>query len=58
MKKPKNKVKKQPKVKPKNKRSIEDLERIVNERPIRGLSHAWLIGAAKRELDKLNNTES
>jgi hypothetical protein len=43
--------------KPKNKRSIEDLERIINERPIRGLSHAWLIGAAKRELDKLNNTE-
>ena len=36
--------------------SIEDLERIVNERPIRGLSHAWLIGAAKRKLDELNNT--
>ena len=44
--------------KPKNKRSIENLERIVNERPIRGLSHAWVIGAAKRELDKLNNTEA
>ena len=43
--------------KPKNKRSIEDLERIANERPIRGLSHAWLIGAAKQELNKLKNTE-
>ena len=43
--------------KPKNKRSIEELERIANERPIRGLSHAWVIGAAKRELNKLNNTE-
>jgi len=37
--------------------SIADLERIANERPIRGLSHAWIIGAAKRALDKLNNTE-
>ena len=36
--------------------SIADLERIVNERPIRGLSHAWIIGAAKRKLDKLTNT--
>ena len=56
MKKPKNKVKKQPKVKPKNKRSIEDLERIVNQ-PIRGLSHAWLVGAAKKELEKMKNIE-
>ena len=57
MKKPKNKVKKQPKVKPKNKRSIENLERIVN-RPIKGLSDAWLVGAAKKELEKMKNTEA
>ena len=49
------KKKKQPK--PKSKRTIADLERIINERPIRGLSHAWLIGAAKQELNKLKNTE-
>jgi len=30
-------------------RSIEDLERIASQKPT-GLSHAWLIGAAKREL--------
>jgi len=47
---------KQPK--PKSNRTIADLERIVNERPIRGLSHAWIIGAAKHELNKLKNTES
>ena len=42
----------------KPKHSREQLERIVNERPIRGLSHAWLIGAAKKELDKLNNPDA
>ena len=56
MKKTKNKVKKQPKVKPKNKRSIEELERIVNQQ-IRGLSHGWLIGADKKEIEKMKNTE-
>ncbi len=36
-------------------RTIADLERIINERPIRGLSHAWLIGAAKQELKRKQN---
>ncbi len=30
-------------------RSNEDLERIASQKPT-GLSHAWIIGAAKREL--------
>jgi len=44
---------KQPKSKPE--RTIADLERIINERPIRGLSHAWIIGAAKKELERRTN---
>ena len=36
--------------------SIADLQRIANQKPT-GLSHAWVIGAAKKALDKLNNTE-
>ena len=37
--------------------TIEALERVSKEKP-RSLSHAWIIGSAKKQLEQLNNYDA